>query len=135
MTARLRSVGDLETAGGILGILQRVFGKALPRVDRRIDWRLDRKLEERVLPDLSRQTEAVTTLTGASEKLLFTMSELRRWMIDDLEAANETTVLLGESLTRLQTSLDRIENQIGDLSERIAAVESAAGNRAGAGSA
>ena len=118
-----------------MGFVQRVFGKALPRVDRRIDWRLDRKLEDRVLPDLSQQTEAVAGLTDASEKLLFTMSELRRWMIDDLEAANETTVLLGESLTRLQSSLDRIEKQIGELSERMAAVEAATGDRSPTGSA
>jgi len=106
-----------------LGALQRVLGKALPRVDRRIDWRLDRKLEDRVLPELSKQTEAVSELSSASEQLLFTMSELRRWMIDDLEAANETTVLLGESLTRLQSSLDRLE-------QRLAAVEAAVASRA-----
>jgi phage shock protein A len=118
-----------------LGVVQRVLGKALPRVDRRIDWRLDQKLENRVLPDLTRQTEAVSGLTDASEKLLFTMSELRRWMIDDLEAANETTVLLGESLTRLQSSLDRLEQQIGELSERMAAVEAATDSRSTTGSA
>jgi len=104
-----------------LGVLQRVMGKAMPRVDRRIDWRLDRKLEDRVLPDLGKQTEAVSELSSASEQLLFTMSELRRWMIDDLEAANETTVLLGESLTRLQNSIDRLD-------QRLAAIESALGN-------
>jgi hypothetical protein len=112
----------------MLGVVQRVLGKALPRVDRRIDWRLDRKLEDRVLPDLSKQTEAVSELSSASEQLLFTMSELRRWMIDDLEAANETTVLLGESLTRLQSSLDRLEH-------RMAAVEAALGNPAATDSA
>lgn len=106
-----------------MGFVQRVLGKALPRVDRRIDWRLDQKLEDRVLPDLSKQTEAVSELSSASEQLLFTMSELRRWMIDDLEAANETTVLLGESLTRLQNSIDRLE-------QRLAAVEDALGKGA-----
>jgi DNA repair exonuclease SbcCD ATPase subunit len=119
----------------MLGVLGRVMGKAMPRVDRRIDWRLDRKLEDRVLPDLTKQTEAVAGLSSASEQLLFTMSELRRWMIDDLEAANETTVLLGESLTRLQNSIDRLEQQIGDLSGRLAAVETALGSRAATGSA
>ena len=118
-----------------MGVLHRVMGKAMPRVDRRIDWRLDRKLEDRVLPDLTKQTEAVSGLSTASEQLLFTMSELRRWMIDDLEAANETTVLLGESLTRLQSSIDRLEQQIGDLSARLAAVEAAVGSRATTGSA
>ena len=91
-----------------MGLLQRVLAKALPQVDRRIDWRVDRKLEERVLPELPRQADALAALSGdlssVSEKLLFTMSELRRWMVDDLEAANETTMLLGESLTRLQSS-------------------------------
>ena len=108
-----------------MGLLQRVLAKALPQVDRRIDWRVDRKIEERVLPELPRQTEALTglsdDLSSVSEKLLFTMSELRRWMVDDLEAANETTVLLGESLTRLQTSLDRLE-------ERLTRVEAALTN-------
>ena len=105
-----------------MGFWQRVMGRAVPQVDRRIDWRVDRKLEERVLPQLPRQAEALSglsdDLSSVSEKLLFTMSELRRWMVDDLEAANETTVLLGESLTRLQTSLDRLE-------ERLTRVEAA----------
>ena len=101
-----------------MGFLQRVRAKALPQFDRRVDWRVDQKLEERVLPELPRQAEALSNLTSLSEQLLFTMSELRRWTVDDLEAANETTVLLGESLTRLQTSVDRIE-------ERLARVEAA----------
>jgi len=113
--------------------MQRVLAKALPQVDKRIDWRVDRKLEERVLPQLPRQAEALSglsdDLSSVSEKLLFTMSELRRWMVDDLEAANETTVLLGQSLTRLQTSLDRLEEQLGGVSERLAAVEAAVGIR------
>jgi len=121
-----------------LGLMQRVLAKALPQVDRRIDWRVDRKLEERVLPQLPRQTEALSglsdDLSSVSEKLLFTMSELRRWMVDDLEAANETTVLLGESLTRLQTSLDRLEQQLGGVSERLAAVEAAIDSRTATGS-
>jgi hypothetical protein len=113
-----------------LGLMQRVLAKAVPQVDRRIDWRVDRKLEERVLPQLPRQAEALSglsdDLSSVSEKLLFTMSELRRWMVDDLEAANETTVLLGESLTRLQTSLDRLE-------ERLTRVEAALGSSATTG--
>src|SRR5437870_7588013 len=115
----------MRDPGGALGLLQRVMARALPQVDRRIDWRVDRKLEERVLPQLPRQAEALAglsdDLSSVSEKLLFTMSELRRWMVDDLEAANETTVLLGESLTRLQTSLDRLE-------ERLTRVEAALTN-------
>ena len=113
-----------------MGLWQRVMGRALPQVDRRIDWRVDRKLEERVLPQLPRQTEALTTLSGdlasASEQLLFTMSELRRWMVDDLEAANETTMLLGESLTRLQSSVDRIEAEITAIGKRLDRIEGSA---------
>jgi len=48
-------------------------------------------------------------------------------MVDDLEAANETTVLLGQSLTRLQTSLDRLE-------ERLSRVEAALGSSTTTGS-
>lgn len=110
--------------------MQRVLAKALPQVDRRIDWRVDRKLEERVLPQLPRQTEALTGLSddlaSVSEKLLFTMSELRRWMVDDLEAANETTMLLGETLSRLQTSVDRIEGEITAIGRRLAELEASA---------
>ena len=101
-----------------MAVLQRVLAKVLPRVYKRFDWRIDQKLSEQVLPELPKQTEALTKLTEDVASALFTMSELRRWMVDDLEAANETTVLLGESLTRLQTSLDRLE-------ERLTRVEAA----------
>ena len=113
-----------------MGFWQRVMGRAVPQVDRRIDWRVDRKLEERVLPPLPRQTEALATLSGdlasVSEQLLFTMSELRRWMVDDLEAANETTMLLGMSLTRLQSSVDRIEAEITAIGTRLDRIEASA---------
>lgn len=110
-----------------MGLLQRMLAKALPQVDRRIDWRVDRKLEDRVLPQLPRQTEALSSLSddfaSVSEKMLFTMSELRRWMVDDLEAANETTMLLGETLTRLQSSVDRLEGEIAAIGKRLADIE------------
>jgi tetrahydromethanopterin S-methyltransferase subunit G len=113
-----------------LGLLQRMLAKALPQVDRRIDWRVDRKLEERVLPQLPRQTDALASLSddlaSVSEKMLFTMSELRRWMVDDLEAANETTMLLGETLTRLQSSVDRLEGEIAAIGKRLDEIEAIA---------
>lgn len=98
-----------------MGVVQRVLAKVLPRVDKRFDWRIDQKLEERVLPELPRQTEALSALTEDIASALFTMSELRRWMVDDLEAANETTMLLGETLTRLQSSVDRLEQRLGGI--------------------
>ena len=106
-----------------MAVLQRVLAKMLPRVDKRFDWRIDQKLEERVLPELPKQTEALTQLTQDMASALFTMSELRRWMVDDLEAANETTMLLGESLTRLQASIDRVEQEMTAIGNRLADIE------------
>ena len=106
-----------------MGLLQRVLEKALPRVDKRFDWRIDQKLEERVLPELPKQTESLSKLTEDMATALFTMSELRRWMADDLEAANETTMLLGETLTRLQTSIERVEQEVIAIGKRLADIE------------
>jgi hypothetical protein len=102
-----------------VGLVRKFVARAVPQVDKRIDWRVDRKLEERVLPELPRQAESLTAITEMSEKMLFTMSELRRWMVDDLEAANETTVLLGETLTRMQAQLDRLEAELGEINRRL----------------
>ena len=102
-----------------MGLLQRVLAKALPQVDKRFDWRIDQKLEERVMPELQKQTETLEKLTEDVASALFTMGELRRWMVDDLEAANETTMLLGESLTRMQASLDRLEQEVSAISRRL----------------
>lgn len=110
-----------------MGMMQRVLQRALPHVDRRIDWRVDRKLEERVLPELPRQGELLTALSAdlsqLSERLLFGMSELRRWMSDDLEAATETTVLLGESLSRLQTAVEALGGEVATIGQRLAGIE------------
>lgn len=108
-----------------MGRMQRVIQKVLPQVDKRIDWRVDRKLEERVLPELPRQSEVLTELAADVSKALFTMGEIRRWMIDDLEAANETTVLVGESLARLQASMDRLGDEVAALGQRLTAIEKA----------
>lgn len=105
-----------------MGVVRRVVAKVLPQVDKRIDWRVDRKLEERILPELPRQTDALSSLSEDLTSALFTLSELRRWVSDDLEAANETTVLLGESLARLQTTLDQVE-------QRLARLEGALGGQ------
>jgi hypothetical protein len=104
-------------------VLQKVLAKVLPRVDKRFDWRIDQKLQEQVLPELPRQTETLTRLSEDMATALLTMSELRRWMVDDLEAANETTMLLGETLTGLQASLDRLEQEVTAIGKRLADVE------------
>lgn len=113
--------------------MQRVLQKALPQIDRRIDWRVDRKLEERVLPELPRQGEVLSTvstdLTELGDQLLFQLAELRRWMIDDLEAANESTVLVGESLARLQVSVERLGEEVAALGRRLAGIEAALPNQ------
>ena len=102
-----------------MGVAERVLAKVLHRVDKRTDWRIERKLEERVMPELPRQTEAFAALSEDVASALHTLSELRRWMIDDLEAANETTMLLGETLTRLQSSVDRLEKDVAALAGRL----------------
>jgi hypothetical protein len=108
-------------------MMQRVLQRTLPHVDRRIDWRVDRKLEERVLSELPRHGESLAALSAdlseLSEKLLFGMSELRRWMSDDLEAATETTVLLGESLSRLQTAVEALGGEVATIGQRLAGIE------------
>ncbi len=112
-----------------MGVMQRVLQRALPQIDRRIDWRVDKKLEERVLPELPRQAEVLhtvsTDLSQMSEQLLFNLGELRRWMIDDLEAANESTVLVGESLARLQVSVERLGEEVASVGQRLAGIEAA----------
>lgn len=114
-----------------MGLMQRVVQRALPQIDRRIDWRVDRKLEERVLPELPRQGEVLGGLaadfTRVSDQLLFTMSELRRWMMDDLEAANESTVLVGESLARLQASVERLGEEVAAIGRRLSGIEAGLG--------
>ena len=104
-----------------MGVSERMLAKVLRRVDTRTDWRIERKLEERVMPELPRQTEAFAALSEDVAAALHTLSELRRWMIDDLEAANETTMLLGETLTRLQSSVDRLEKDVAAISARLEA--------------
>jgi uncharacterized coiled-coil protein SlyX len=106
-----------------MAVLQRVLAKVLPRVDKRFDWRIDQKLQEQVLPELPKQTETLNKLSEDVASALFTMSELRRWMVDDLEAANETTMLLGETLTRLQASIDRLEQEVTAIGKRLADIE------------
>jgi hypothetical protein len=96
-----------------LRLLQRVQAKMLRRVDERSEWRIDQKL----------QTEALAKLTEDMASALFTMSELRRWMVDDLEAANETTMLLGETLTRLRASIERLEQEVTAIGKRLADIE------------
>jgi hypothetical protein len=102
-----------------VGVAERVLAKVLHRVDKRTDWRIERKLEERVMPELPRQTEAFAALAEDVASALHTLSELRRWTIDDLEAANETTMLLGETLTRLQSSVDRLEKDVAAIADRL----------------
>lgn len=108
-----------------MGRMQRVIQRALPHIDRRIDWRVDRKLEERVLPELPRQGEVLACVSDDVSQALFTMGEIRRWMIDDLEAANETTVLVGESLARLQASVEQLAEEVAAISQRLAGIEEA----------
>jgi hypothetical protein len=111
-----------------LAVVQRGLAKVLGRLDKRTDWRIERKLEERVYPELPKQTEAFAALSEDVASALHTLSELRRWAIDDLEAANETTMLLGETLTRLQSSVERLEENVAAISARLASLEAGVGS-------
>lgn len=117
-----------------MGFADKLVRKALPQFDRRLDFRVDRKLEERVLPELPRQSKALDDLARTSEELVAAtdafrfevgekLAELRRWVIDDMEAANEATVLVGESLSRLQASVDRLSEELSGVAGRLAKIE------------
>ncbi len=108
-----------------MGRMQRVIQRALPQIDKRIDWRVDRKLEERVLSELPRQSAALAELSTDLSSALFTLSELRRWMVDDLEAASETAALVNESLARLQASVERLAGEVATIGERLSGIEKA----------
>lgn len=117
--------------------LRRILSPALPWFDRRVDWRVDRQMDTRLdrfkdqtLNDYARQegvnavADDVNTINSAMGEMLFTMKELRRWMIDNLDAAADTAALLGETLTRLQTSVDRLTEEVGKISGRLDSLES-----------
>lgn len=122
--------------------LRRLVSPALPWFDRRVDWRVDARIDHKLPPRLheyEQQTlchyarqeglnavaDDVNTVHAGMTEMLFTMKELRRWMVDNLDAAADTATLVGESLTRLQASVDRLGDEIGRLSERMAALETA----------
>jgi methyl-accepting chemotaxis protein len=114
--------------------MRQILGPALPWFDRRVDWRVDRRLErfsEKTLNHYARQenlnavSDDVGEINTGMAEMLFTMKELRRWMIDNLDASADTAALLGETLTRLQTSVDRLCEEVGKVSGRLDALESA----------
>ncbi|MGH9000983.1 MAG: hypothetical protein ACRDY7_16510 [Acidimicrobiia bacterium] len=121
--------------------VRRLVGPALPWLDRRFDWRADRRIEakfdlyeQRVLCRYARQEalnaveeKAADVYSGLSE-MLVTMRELRRWSIDNLDASGETAVLLGETLTRLQGSVDRLADEVSAMAERLGRIEAAMKN-------
>ena len=115
--------------------MQRMVQRVLPQVDKRIDWRVDRKLEERVLPELPRQGEVLAGVSDDLAKALFTLGELRRWMVDDLEAANETAILVGESLARLQAAVEGLAGEVASVGQRLAGIEASLPRPPGAGTA
>src|SRR2546421_1891890 len=84
-----------DGSGGALGLLQRVLAKALPQVDRRIDWRGDREIEERGPPQLPRPNQALTGPaahpSSVAEELLFPVNGLGRREGEDPPGGPATT--------------------------------------------
>ena len=111
-----------------MGLLKRVIRPAATVFDRRVDWRVTRRLEEGVAPVYARQEDLTAVSDGITKvyaDLLEATTDLRRWLADDLDAAQETAALLGRSLTRLTEGVERLGDEVAGLSERVAHLEAA----------
>ena len=111
-----------------MGLVRRVLGPAVTVFDRRVDWRVERRLEEGVAPVYARQEDLTAVSDGITKvytDLLEATTDLRRWLADDLDAAQETAALVGKSLTRLTDGVERLGDEVAALSERMARLEAA----------
>jgi hypothetical protein len=119
-----------------MGLVRRLLEPAASAFDRRVDWRVERRLEERVATTYARQDDLSAVSDGITKvytDLLEATTDLRRWLADDLDAAQETAALVGRSLTRLTDAVERLGEELAGLSERVAGLEARlAGEPAGA---
>ena len=119
-----------------MGLVRRLLGPVTSAFDRRVDWRVERRLEERVASTYARQEDLSAVSDGITKvytDLLEATTDLRRWLADDLDAAQETAALVGRSLMRLADGVERLGDELAGLSERVARLESAPmGERASA---
>ncbi len=111
-----------------MGLVRRLLGPVASVFDRRVDWRVERRLEERVASTYARQDDLRAVSDGITKvytDLLEATTDLRRWLADDLDAAQETAALVGRSLMRLADGVERLGDELAALSERVARLESA----------
>jgi ubiquinone biosynthesis protein UbiJ len=101
-----------------MGLLKRVLGPAISAFDRRVDWRVDRKAARHEDP-----AAISDSLTKVYADLLEATTDVRRWLADDLDAAQETADLVGRSLVRLTDEVGRLGDEVARLSERVARLE------------
>jgi ubiquinone biosynthesis protein UbiJ len=101
-----------------MGLLKRVLGPAISAFDRRVDWRVDRKAARH--EDLAAVSDSLTKVYA---DLLEATTDVRRWLADDLDAAQETADLVGRSLVRLTDEVGRLGDEVARLSERVARLE------------
>jgi ubiquinone biosynthesis protein UbiJ len=116
-----------------MGLVRRVLGPAATVFDRRVDWRVERRLEEGVAPVYARQEDLTAVSDGITKvytDLLEATTDLRRWLADDLDAAQETAALVGKSLTRLTDGVERLGDEVAALTERMTRLETALANQA-----
>ncbi len=111
-----------------MGLVRRLLGPVTTVFDRRVDWRVERRLEERVASTYARQDDLRAVSDGITKvytDLLEATTDLRRWLADDLDAAQETASLVGRSLMRLTDGVERLGDEVAGLAERVARLESA----------
>ena len=113
-----------------MGVVKRALRPGVGFFDRRVDWRVDQKLTGYARQgDLNSVSDSLTKIYA---DLLEATTDLRRWLADDLDAAQETATLIGRSLTRLTDSVERLEADLAAVAERVARIETAVTGRAAA---
>jgi hypothetical protein len=114
-------------AGGIvLKLFKRMLAPAAAEFDRRVDQRLVHYARREEVSELS---DGLAKVYG---DLLEATVDLRRWLADDLDAAQETAALLGRTLNRLSIAVEELGEELARLAERTERIESAVVERSAA---
>lgn len=102
--------------------IKRALNPAVGFLDRRIDWRIDKKLEGNyaLAADLAALSESLTKIY---DELLTATTDVKRWMADDLDVAQETATLLGRSLDRLSGAVEQLRDEVGAVAPRLERLE------------
>jgi ubiquinone biosynthesis protein UbiJ len=101
-----------------MGLLKRVLGPAVSVFDQRVDQQVAQAYARQ--EDLNAVSDGITKVYT---DLLEATTDLRRWLADDLDAAQETAALVGRALARLTDGVERMGDELARLSERVARLE------------